>query len=259
MPDRPPGAGVHGSPDWPRTGTAPTIQDVRKWGTPQPACRRGTDPRIEGRPGLESSAARPDEARNLDGTPDQYRQRWDPTSACGLGRSSPSPRHSRPRSTCPSAASAASPKSTGSRLCRKLLHSTKHIRYSTTRGTNALVERKGPRIGLITDDIAVVQELRGTVAEHTLFDDLIGGRVTAIDTGLSDEDLAGELVRHVNKLTPMAQRAWWLLPETAPRAGSGGSCSASSRGTCSDPSRSCTPRNSGTRSSARSWAPSDRT
>ena len=32
-----------------------------------------------------------------------------------------------------------------------LLHSTRHIRYSTTQGTNALVERKGPRIGILTD------------------------------------------------------------------------------------------------------------
>src|SRR5829696_7203556 len=46
----------------------------------------------------------------------------------------------------------------------ELPHSTKHIRYSTTQGTNALVERKGPRIGLITDDIAVVDELRGSAA-----------------------------------------------------------------------------------------------
>src|SRR5882757_9959464 len=30
-----------------------------------------------------------------------------------------------------------------------LLRSTDHIRYSTTQGTNALVERKGPRLGLI--------------------------------------------------------------------------------------------------------------
>ena len=36
---------------------------------------------------------------------------------------------------------------------------TKHIRYSTTQGTNALVERKGLRIGLITDDVAVLDEL----------------------------------------------------------------------------------------------------
>src|SRR6202165_6144619 len=63
----------------------------------------------------------------------------------------------------------------------ELLHSTKHIRYSTTQGTNALVERKGPRIGLITDDIAVVGELRGTLSERALFDDLVGDRVAAID------------------------------------------------------------------------------
>jgi len=34
----------------------------------------------------------------------------------------------------------------------KLLHSTRHIRYSSTQGTNALIERDGPLIGLITDD-----------------------------------------------------------------------------------------------------------
>jgi N-methylhydantoinase A len=65
----------------------------------------------------------------------------------------------------------------------ELLHSTKHIPYSTTQGTNALVERTGPGIGLITDDTAVVGELRGSAAE------------------LSDEELTGELVRQVNRLT----------------------------------------------------------
>src|ERR1700692_1881958 len=83
----------------------------------------------------------------------------------------------------------------------ELLHSTKHIRYSTTQGTNALVERKGPRIGLITDDIAVVGELRGSLSERALFDDLVGDRVAAIDVELSDDELTGELVRQVNKLT----------------------------------------------------------
>ena len=83
----------------------------------------------------------------------------------------------------------------------ELLHSTKHIRCSTTQGTNALVERKGPRIGLITDDIAVVGELRGSAAERAVFDDLVGDRVAAIDVELSDKELAGELVRQVNRLT----------------------------------------------------------
>jgi N-methylhydantoinase A/oxoprolinase/acetone carboxylase beta subunit len=83
----------------------------------------------------------------------------------------------------------------------ELLHSTKHIRYSTTQGTNALVERKGPRIGLITDDIAVLDELRGSAAERALFDDLVGDRIAAIDVEPSDEELTAELVREVNKLT----------------------------------------------------------
>ena len=83
----------------------------------------------------------------------------------------------------------------------ELLHSTKHIRYSTTQGTNALVERKGPRIGLITDDIAVLDELRGSAAERALFDDVVGDRIAAVDVELSDEELTAELVRQVNKLT----------------------------------------------------------
>jgi N-methylhydantoinase A/oxoprolinase/acetone carboxylase beta subunit len=53
-------------------------------------------------------------------------------------------------------------------LSSELLHSTKHIRCSTTQGTNALVNRKGTRIGLITGDIAVVGELRGSAAERRI-------------------------------------------------------------------------------------------
>ena len=82
----------------------------------------------------------------------------------------------------------------------ELLHSTKHIRCSTTQGTNALVERRGTRIGLITDD-AVVGELRGSAAERAVVDDLVGDRVAAIDVELSDKERAGTLVRQVNRLT----------------------------------------------------------
>jgi N-methylhydantoinase A len=82
-----------------------------------------------------------------------------------------------------------------------LLHTTKHIRYSTTQGTNALVERKGPRIGLITDDDAVVRELRGTPSEADLFDDLIGLRVAVVDLDTDDDALEFELVQLVNRLT----------------------------------------------------------
>ncbi|WP_327371011.1 hydantoinase/oxoprolinase family protein [Streptomyces sp. NBC_01217] len=83
-----------------------------------------------------------------------------------------------------------------------LLHSTKHIRYSTTQGTNALVERKGPRIGLITDDPAVVDEMRATGSEAALFDDLVGARVAVVDPRAADEEsLAFDLVQRVNRLT----------------------------------------------------------
>lgn len=82
-----------------------------------------------------------------------------------------------------------------------LLHTTKHIRYSTTQGTNALVERKGPMIGLIVDDAKVKNELRSTDSEITLFDDLVGTRVAVIDLSSNDTELDAALVRSVNQLT----------------------------------------------------------
>lgn len=82
-----------------------------------------------------------------------------------------------------------------------LLHTTKHIRYSTTQGTNALVERKGPMIGLIVDDAKVKNELRSTDSETTLFDDLVGTRVAVIDLSSNDTELDAALVRSVNQLT----------------------------------------------------------
>ena len=82
-----------------------------------------------------------------------------------------------------------------------LLHSTNLIRYSTTQGTNALLERKGPRIGLVTDDVAVVEELRSTESEARLFDDLIGPRVVVIDPRADEETLIFDVVQQVNRLT----------------------------------------------------------
>ncbi len=37
-----------------------------------------------------------------------------------------------------------------------LLQSTDYTRYSTTQGTNALVQRKGPRLGLLVTDPALI-------------------------------------------------------------------------------------------------------
>jgi len=82
-----------------------------------------------------------------------------------------------------------------------LLHSTRHIRYSSTQGTNALVERKGPLIGLITDDAELPDTLRSTEKSAGLFDDLVGARIAVVSAARSDEELAAELVMEINRLT----------------------------------------------------------
>jgi N-methylhydantoinase A len=83
----------------------------------------------------------------------------------------------------------------------RLLHDTQHIRYSTTQGTNALVERKGPAVGLVVEDAAVVDELRTSPQARTLLDDLVGSRVAVVDRSQDAEALAFELVQQVNRLT----------------------------------------------------------
>lgn len=82
-----------------------------------------------------------------------------------------------------------------------LLHSTRHIRYSSTQGTNALVQGKGPRIGLITDDPNLVAELRKGPEEIRLFDDLIGERVSLLPVDGDEESRARLLVTEINRLT----------------------------------------------------------
>ncbi|MDH6236106.1 hydantoinase/oxoprolinase family protein [Cryobacterium sp. CG_9.6] len=83
----------------------------------------------------------------------------------------------------------------------ELLHSTTHIRYSSTQGTNALVERKGPLIGLITDDPTLAETLRSVEQKNGLFDDLIGNRVAVVNADESPEQLARDLVAEINRLT----------------------------------------------------------
>jgi N-methylhydantoinase A len=83
----------------------------------------------------------------------------------------------------------------------KLLHSTRHIRYSSTQGTNALIERNGPLVGLITDDAHLVQELRTSGESAELFDDLIGDRVGLLPAEGADDELRTALVAEINRLT----------------------------------------------------------
>ncbi|MBI1238560.1 MAG: hydantoinase/oxoprolinase family protein [Alphaproteobacteria bacterium] len=72
-----------------------------------------------------------------------------------------------------------------------------YIRYSTTQGTNALVERKGPRLGWLTDEAALVSAVRGANGE--LFEAMVGGRVAITDPGADEQRLAKEISRLVSE------------------------------------------------------------
>jgi N-methylhydantoinase A len=81
-----------------------------------------------------------------------------------------------------------------------LLASTDHIRYSTTQGTNALVERKGPRLGLLLTGSLTPEALRGATGGSTLYDALVGERCATLDLNQDGEALERAAVVAVNTL-----------------------------------------------------------
>ncbi len=89
-----------------------------------------------------------------------------------------------------------------------LLQSTDCIRYSTTQGTNALVQRARPQLGLLVTDPARVEGLAATTAQaqEDLLAALVGDRwgPVSLDVG-DDEALSRELTTRVNDLS--ARRA----------------------------------------------------
>ncbi len=82
----------------------------------------------------------------------------------------------------------------------RLLQETDHIRYSTTLGTNALVERRGPRLGLVASSDKALANLRGSGDRAVLFDALVGDRACAIDPTLDDAALDTAVTRTINEL-----------------------------------------------------------
>src|SRR5580692_11393722 len=87
-----------------------------------------------------------------------------------------------------------------------LLQSTDYIRYSTTQGTNALVQRAGPRLGLLLADSAVAADLAATGAQEDLFAALVGDRWAVIGLEQDDDALSQELVTRVNDLSARGAR-----------------------------------------------------
>lgn len=64
----------------------------------------------------------------------------------------------------------------------RLLHETDYLRYSTSAGTNAVVQGIGPSLGLVVRRGWDVGILHLSEAERRLFADLVGDRVMEIDT-----------------------------------------------------------------------------
>jgi len=81
-----------------------------------------------------------------------------------------------------------------------LLQSTDHIRYSTTQGTNALVERKGPSLGVIVNG-SDTQWCCETEQQSSLFSGLIGDRIAVISPDLGPEEYQEALREAVNHLS----------------------------------------------------------
>jgi N-methylhydantoinase A/oxoprolinase/acetone carboxylase beta subunit len=82
----------------------------------------------------------------------------------------------------------------------RLLAETDHIRYSTTQGTNSVVERKGPMLGLILARGMDVTSMNPTPDEKSLFDALVGERVQFIDMKMDDAALSFAVTKAVNDL-----------------------------------------------------------
>ena len=87
-----------------------------------------------------------------------------------------------------------------------LLQSTDCIRYSTTQGTNALVQRAGPQLGLLVTDPTLVEGLAATQAQEDLLAALVGDRWGPISLDADDEALSRELLARVNDLSARGAR-----------------------------------------------------
>lgn len=85
---------------------------------------------------------------------------------------------------------------------KRLLEEVDLIRYSTTQGTNAICERKGPKLGLVLDTASTALPAALRTQDPEVYDALVGGRVAFIDTATLTSDAAEvDVVKVINQLT----------------------------------------------------------
>lgn len=90
----------------------------------------------------------------------------------------------------------------GAEDVKRLLEEVELIRYSTTQGTNAICERKGPKLGLILDKDS--GDLPQALRQHDpdVYEALVGDRVAFVDTDtLEGAEAEVEIVKTINQLT----------------------------------------------------------
>jgi len=84
----------------------------------------------------------------------------------------------------------------------RLLEEVDLIRYSTTQGTNAICERKGPRLGLIYCGSAKDLAVRLAEQDEDLYAALVGDRVVHLDVdAMTRDDAEIVAVKAINELT----------------------------------------------------------
>ena len=84
---------------------------------------------------------------------------------------------------------------------KRLLEEVDLIRYSTTQGTNAICERKGPKLGLILDSGSTMLPAALKAHDPEVFEALVGDRVSFIDLAKLDAPEAEvEVVKVINQL-----------------------------------------------------------
>jgi N-methylhydantoinase A len=81
-----------------------------------------------------------------------------------------------------------------------LLEEVDYIRYSTTQGTNAVVQRTGPRLGLVIAKGSDAKKLIRNNDEKELFEAIVGDRIGSVDLSLEGEAFETSITRAINDL-----------------------------------------------------------
>ncbi|WP_158211529.1 hydantoinase/oxoprolinase family protein [Alkalihalobacterium alkalinitrilicum] len=95
---------------------------------------------------------------------------------------------------------AASKEKYGQENLQRILGETEYIRYSTTSGTNSIVQKKGPRLGLILNDDVDRSFLLEGKEEKEMFAAIVGDRVVGISVNDEQSLLETQVVEVVNDL-----------------------------------------------------------